>query len=596
MQTTLIVTKTKDQILTTFTELGLSAPLLKALSEKGYEQPTPIQERAIPKVLAKHDLLGIAQTGTGKTAAFALPILHRLAQHTRRAPRRGCRALILSPTRELATQIGESFRTYGRHQGVSVAVVFGGVPARPQIKALSKGVDVLVATPGRLLDHIDERHADISSTEIFVLDEADQMLDLGFFKPIRRVVSHLTHRRQNLFFSATMPDEISGLAGELLNDPVQVSVTPVATTAERVAQRVVFVEPPKKRALLTELLGDEQMERTLVFARTKRGADRIAQHLDREGISASAIHGNKSQRQRENALSDFRRSRTRVLVATDIAARGIDINLVTHVVNFELPEVPEAYVHRIGRTARAGASGIAISFCADDERGLLRAIERTTRQKIPHEDRRGDETLKATQRRKPSNAEGQASDPGNGQEPSSTKPNRIRRPNDRPRPARRNEHAKSERHLPHRGKRPHIGKTNPGNDRTSDTRNDEHVENGKPNARRPAARSHASAGKHGEKRPWRENRTDAKRGLRKENGARPEHREREETKPRKDKKPISASAKRSFSAKKTDRSPANAIGKKRTNSSQKTHRGAEGFQPRRKRRHEGQNWQLETID
>ncbi len=381
--------------MTSFSDLRLAEPILKALDGEGYTSPTPIQAKAIPPVMEGRNLLGIAQTGTGKTAAFALPILHRLAADRRPAPRKGCRVLVLSPTRELCSQIADSFRAYGKHLGVSVAVVFGGVGHRPQIQALARGVDVLVAAPGRLLDLMEQRAADISGTEIFVLDEADQMLDLGFVKPIRRIVSHLSHRRQNLFFSATMPTEIAGLANELLNDPIKVSVAPVATTAERVEQRVVHIEAGKKRALLVELLADPKMTRTLVFTRTKRGADRVARHLEGAGMKAAAIHGNKSQRQRELALEDFKRARINILVATDIAARGIDIDLVTHVINYELPEVPEAYVHRIGRTARAGASGIAISLCDAEERDQLRAIERLTRQQIPHEDRRNDASIVA---------------------------------------------------------------------------------------------------------------------------------------------------------------------------------------------------------
>jgi ATP-dependent RNA helicase RhlE len=381
--------------LTSFADLRLAEPILKALAEEGYSTPTPIQAKAIPPVMEGRNLLGIAQTGTGKTAAFALPILNRLAADRRPAPRKGCRVLVLSPTRELASQIGESFRAYGRHLGITVAVVFGGVAHRPQIQTLARGVDVLVAAPGRLLDLMDQRCADISGTEIFVLDEADQMLDLGFVKPIRRIVSQMSHRRQNLFFSATMPTEIAGLANELLQDPVKVSVAPVSTTAERVRQQVIHIETGKKRALLAQLLADPEMKRTLVFTRTKRGADRVARHLETGGTKVAAIHGNKSQRQREIALEDFKHSRINVLVATDIAARGIDIDLVTHVVNYELPEVPEAYVHRIGRTARAGASGIAISLCDAEERDQLRAIERLTRQQIPHEDRRNDPSIVA---------------------------------------------------------------------------------------------------------------------------------------------------------------------------------------------------------
>ncbi len=381
--------------MTTFAQLGLAEPILKALDGEGYTTPTPIQAKAIPPVMAGRDLLGIAQTGTGKTAAFALPILHRLAANRQPAARRGCRVLVLSPTRELATQIADSFRSYGRHMGFTVATVFGGVAHRPQTQALSRGVDILIATPGRLMDHMEQRNVALESTEIFVLDEADQMLDLGFVKPIRRIVSHLANRRQNLFFSATMPTEIATLAGEMLRDPERVAITPVATTAERVNQRVIHVEASRKRSLLAELLANPEMSRTLVFTRTKRGADRVARHLETGGTKVAAIHGNKSQRQRENALEDFRNSKISVLVATDIAARGIDIDLVSHVVNFELPEVPEAYVHRIGRTARAGASGTAISLCDGAERDLLRAIERLTRQQIPSEDRRNDEGLAA---------------------------------------------------------------------------------------------------------------------------------------------------------------------------------------------------------
>jgi ATP-dependent RNA helicase RhlE len=374
--------------LTNFTDLGLSAPILKALQGEGYVTPTPIQAKAIPTVMTGRDLLGIAQTGTGKTAAFALPIIHRLTGNKRSAMHKGCRVLVLSPTRELATQIADSFRTYGRHAGLTVAVVFGGVGHVPQVKTLARGVDVLVATPGRLMDHLKGKSLNLAGTEIFVLDEADQMLDLGFLPSIRRIVANLSKNRQNLFFSATMPPEIGKLAEELLNDPARVAVAPAATTVERVEQRVLHVEAGNKRNLLVELLADPAMARTLVFARTKRGADRVARHLVEAGINAAAIHGNKSQSQREHALASFRASKTRVLVATDIAARGIDIDQVTHVVNFELPDVPESYVHRIGRTARAGAAGIAISLCDAEERGQLRDIERLTRQTIPAEDRR----------------------------------------------------------------------------------------------------------------------------------------------------------------------------------------------------------------
>ena len=379
--------------MTDFASLGLSAPILKALVREGYTTPTPIQAKAIPSVMLGRDLLGIAQTGTGKTAAFALPILHRLALDKKPAPRKGARCVVLAPTRELASQIAESFRTYGSGLGMTVAVVFGGAKYGPQIKALAAGVDVLVATPGRLIDHMGERTADLSSTEILVLDEADQMLDLGFLQPIRRIVSSMSKKRQNLFFSATMPTEIGKLAGELLVNPVKVEVAPSSTTVERVDQQLLFIEAPRKRALLVELFEDPKMSRALVFTRTKRGADRVAKYLEAAQISAAAIHGDKSQSQRERALASFKAGKVRALIATDIAARGIDVDAVSHVIQYELPQVPESYVHRIGRTARAGAGGVAISFCADDERGLLRDIQKVTRQTIPTFDRRNDRQL-----------------------------------------------------------------------------------------------------------------------------------------------------------------------------------------------------------
>ena len=380
----------------TFSDLRLVPELLKALEAEGYTIPTPIQQKAIPSVLDGRDLLGIAQTGTGKTAAFALPILQRLMADRKPAPRKGCRALILSPTRELASQIADSFKTYGRHTGLQSGVIFGGVGYKPQINLLARGVDVLVGTPGRLIDLMQEGHLSLSSTEILVLDEADQMMDLGFIRPLRQIVAKLSHKRQSLFFSATMPHEIGSLAAELLRDPVQVSVSPVSKTADRVIQRAIHVEASKKRALLVELLADESLSRVLIFTRTKRGADKVARHLEQAGISSSAIHGNKSQNQREAALDGFKKSKIRVLVATDIAARGIDVDNVSHVVNYELPNVPESYVHRIGRTARAGAEGIAISLVDGEEKAYLRDIERLTKQTIPAEDRRNDAKLIAT--------------------------------------------------------------------------------------------------------------------------------------------------------------------------------------------------------
>jgi ATP-dependent RNA helicase RhlE len=380
----------KDTILDNFSGFGLAAPLNVALADLGFARPTPIQAQAIPALMKGRDLIGIAQTGTGKTAAFALPILHKLAADRRSAPKGGARALVLSPTRELASQIAESFRDLSAKLSLKIAVVFGGVPHGAQIRALAAGLDVLVATPGRLLDHLDAGAARLGGVEFLVLDEVDQMLDLGFIKPIRRIVRELPKKRQNLFFSATMPADIRALACELLSNPIEVAVTPAAKTADRVEQTILFVDAAKKRDMLVELLlGDDAMSRVLAFTRTKRGADRVAKALHEAGVDAAAIHGNKSQGQRERALGAFREGKTRVLVATDIAARGIDIESVTHVVNFELPEVAETYVHRIGRTARAGNGGQAISLCDHEERDLLRAIERLTRLTLPKIDRRG---------------------------------------------------------------------------------------------------------------------------------------------------------------------------------------------------------------
>jgi ATP-dependent RNA helicase RhlE len=364
-----------------FKDLGLAEPILKALAAKKYTVPTPIQSQAIPPLLEGRDLCGIAQTGTGKTAAFALPSLDYFVRNPKSTPRHSTRMLVLSPTRELAAQIAESFRDYGRFLDLSVACVFGGVPINRQIKALQMGVDVVVATPGRLIDLIEQRAFNLSGVEIFVLDEADQMMDMGFIVPLKRLVKMLPKDRQNLFFSATMPKEIADLGGQFLNDPVQVSVAPQSTTAERVTQYATFVNQAEKQALLHRTIADEDIERALIFTRTKHGADRVVRFLAGAGIPAVAIHGNKSQPQRTTALQAFRQGKVKLLVATDIAARGIDIPGVSHVINFELPNVAEQYVHRIGRTARAGADGIAISYVAEDERSYLRSIEKMTRVK-----------------------------------------------------------------------------------------------------------------------------------------------------------------------------------------------------------------------
>jgi ATP-dependent RNA helicase RhlE len=362
-----------------FRDLRLTEPILRAISAEGYNTPTPIQAQAIPHVLAGRDLLGCAQTGTGKTAAFALPVLHALTRRTgptgdSRA--RAIRALILSPTRELASQITDSFRIYGQHCGLRHAVVFGGVNQNPQTKLLRQGVDILIATPGRLLDLMNQGFVDLSRLEIFVLDEADRMLDMGFIHDIRRIEARVPRKRQTLMFSATMPRDIRELAEAFLKDPVSVQVTPVASTVETIDQSVYFVIKRNKPVLLKHLLETTSMTRCLVFTRTKHGADRVVRQLSVAGVRAEAIHGNKSQNNRQRALGNFKSGKTPVLVATDIAARGIDVDGVSHVINFDVPHEPETYVHRIGRTGRAGASGVAIAFCDHEERGFLHNIQR----------------------------------------------------------------------------------------------------------------------------------------------------------------------------------------------------------------------------
>jgi ATP-dependent RNA helicase RhlE len=366
----------------TFDQLGLAEPILAALREENYVTPTPIQARAIPVVMQGRDILGIAQTGTGKTAAFSLPILNHLAANKVPLTPKSMRVLILAPTRELAIQIGDAFKIYGRHLRLRQAVILGGVGQGQQINAMAHGVDVLIATPGRLMDLCQQGYVKLDKVEIMVLDEADRMLDMGFIQPVRKIVSKVPKNRRTLFFSATMPREVEHLAAEILNDPVRIEITPTSTTVERIEQKVFHVEQNLKGALLVEMMKDDSFKRVIVFSRTKHGANRIVQILERAEVPSSAIHGNKSQSARQQALDGFRSGRLRVLVATDIASRGIDVDGITHVINYELPEVPESYVHRIGRTARAGASGKAYSFCAGAERGLLRDIERTTRQQI----------------------------------------------------------------------------------------------------------------------------------------------------------------------------------------------------------------------
>ncbi|MGH7441801.1 MAG: DEAD/DEAH box helicase, partial [bacterium] len=362
--------------MTPFESLGLGPKLLQALKEAGYEQPTPIQAQAIRPIIEGRDLLGIAQTGTGKTAAFALPLLETMSQRGFKNSPGRVRVLVLTPTRELAAQVESNFRTYGRHMPLRSAVIFGGVGQGAQVKALERGLDVLIATPGRLLDLMQQRHAHLGHLEVLVLDEADRMLDMGFIRDVRKITAVLPRERQTLLFSATMPDAIASLSQELLRDPVRVEVTPQATTVERVRQSLMFVDKGRKRDLLRHLLADKSILQALVFARTKRGADRVAEDLEAHGIAAAAIHGNKAQNHRERTLRSFRSGQTRVLVATDIAARGLDIPGVSHVFNFELPDEPESYVHRIGRTARAGREGTAIAFCCSEELEQLRDIEK----------------------------------------------------------------------------------------------------------------------------------------------------------------------------------------------------------------------------
>ena len=366
----------------TFADLGLAEPLLRALNAANYTHPTPIQARTIPALLQGRDVLGIAQTGTGKTAAFALPVLQHLSASNERAQPRSPRALVLAPTRELAVQIARSFDTYGRGLGLKLATVVGGLGYGRQIETLARGVDILVATPGRLLDLVDRGNVKLGHVTFFVLDEADRMFDMGFIRDVRRIASSVSKNRQTLLFSATMPGDIAKLSSEILTNPEKVEIAPQGRTVDRIDQRVYFVNAANKRALLSHLLSDSALERVIVFTRTKRGANRVAEALEDRGVRSEAIHGNKSQNARQKALENFSRGKARVLVATDLASRGIDVTGVTHVINFELPADAESYVHRIGRTARAGASGIAISFCDGSERGQLKGIERLTNQRI----------------------------------------------------------------------------------------------------------------------------------------------------------------------------------------------------------------------
>jgi ATP-dependent RNA helicase RhlE len=424
-----------------FAELELSQPLLRALAEAEYETATPIQTAAIPPLLAGRDLVGCAQTGTGKTAAFALPTLERLCAQgsTPRERGRRIRCLVLAPTRELASQIGDSFRKYGRYTGLRHTIIFGGVGQQPQVRALSHGVDIVIATPGRLLDLMNQGFVNLDRVEVLILDEADQMLDMGFIHDLRRIVGRVPTNRQTLLFSATMQPEIRRLADQWLRDPVAISVAPQATPAERISQSVYFVEKQGKADLLTRYLAEQQAQRTLVFTRTKHGADKLVKNLMQAGVRAAAIHGNKSQSARQHALAQFKSQRPPVLVATDIAARGLDIDSVSHVVNFDLPLSPELYVHRIGRTGRAGAEGIAVTFCDREERGMLHQIERLTRQRLAvaggdpgHQHERNDHARPRTGGNRPRTGRYRFEQPGShggqsGHRPGGARPQKQRR-------------------------------------------------------------------------------------------------------------------------------------------------------------------------
>ena len=396
-----------------FEDLRLAAPIVRAVADEGYTTPTPIQAGAIPPALEGQDVLGCAQTGTGKTGAFALPTLNQLASR-RPKGRRTPRALVLCPTRELATQIAESFQAYGRHLPIRGVTIFGGVSQVPQVRKLRHGVDVIVATPGRLLDLMNQGEVDLHQLEMLILDEADRMLDMGFIHDIRRIVKHVPDERQTLFFSATMPPPIRRLADALLTDPVSIEVARVSSTAEAIEQRVFHVNKKNKAVLLQRLLNKEDMDRTLIFTRTKYGADKLVKVLNRAGTNAAAIHGNKSQNARTRALAGFKSGKTRVLVATDIASRGIDVDEISHVINFDIPHEPETYVHRIGRTARAGSSGTALSFCDHDEVGSLHAIERLIKEKISIRDCEPDLLHDAPERGRPARPGGRRNGGGGG--------------------------------------------------------------------------------------------------------------------------------------------------------------------------------------
>jgi ATP-dependent RNA helicase RhlE len=509
--------------LTSFSDFGLAEPIRRAIAEEDYQTPTPIQAQTIPFVLERRDVVGIAQTGTGKTAAFALPIIHHLNADPRRVDRKNCRVLVLSPTRELSGQIETSFRTYGRHVKISTALAIGGVPMGRQVRSLMDGVDVLVATPGRLLDLVQSNALRLGSVEVLVLDEADRMLDMGFIHDIRKIVAKLPKDRQTLFFSATMPKDIAELAEHMLKDPAKVAVTPVASTAERVNQRVIYVDRSAKPQILADLLRREvDIDRTLVFTRTKHGADKVVRSLEKSGLAAAAIHGNKSQGQRERVLAAFRSGQLRTLVATDIAARGIDVDGITHVINYDLPNIPETYVHRIGRTARAGADGVAISLVDHEERAYLRDIEKLIRLTIASENRStaAGEARPATarseqdrpkgqraQRRRPAAQQRQQPRPNRSDDNGPVRfgePQRTRRP-DGERDQRRGDQRRGEQRRSEQGRaeqgRAEQGRAEQGRNAQKQGRNAQRQGKGPRGDRRPDPQPHRGEPAHRDGRP-----------------------------------------------------------------------------------------------
>ena len=474
---------TPTTVLAKFADLNLVEPLMQAVTESGYTTPTPIQAQSIPYLLEGHDLLGLAKTGTGKTAAFVLPMLQRMMSQRKQAQPKSMRALILTPTRELAVQISDSIKTYGRHLPLRSTVIFGGVGQAPQVAMMRRGIDFVVATPGRLLDLMNQGHVTLSSVEFFVLDEADRMLDMGFIRDIRKITAALPARRQTLLFSATMPKDVAELANSLLTKPKRVEVVPQSTTAERIDQLIYMVPKANKRRLLSELLHAPEVTRVIVFTRTKRGADKVAENLERDGLTSAAIHGNKGQSARQQALAAFRNGKVKVLVATDIAARGIDVDGISHVVNFELPLEPESYVHRIGRTARAGAAGVALSLCDGDERSLLRDIEKIVRMKLPVVD---DHPLSA------------GSAATSGEEISLHRAQSIRQDQERRAPRQQNGRGQSAKGG-HREGQSRDGQSRNGQSRNGQSRNGQ-SRDGKPRNGKPGGeRNHDSRRPHGER-------------------------------------------------------------------------------------------------